>query len=322
MKALLWTKYGGVEGLVYGDAPLPEPAKGEVRIRVHAAGLNAADLYLMQGKPFPVRFQTGLTRPRFTALGADVAGVVDAVGPGVTNLQPGNRVFGDLSGARWGALAQYVVGPAKVLAPLPPEVTFEQAAAVPMAGVTALKALVEVGGVQPGWPVLVHGASGGVGTFAVQIAKALGAQVTAVCSERNLDLVRALGAERVLDYRAEDFTTLEPTFQLVLAANGDRPLKDYGKVLVPGGVTVVSGGSMRQISQSLIQGPWLSLGRRRYRSVMGQPESLALVRLVQWMREGSLKPVIDRVFPLQEGAAAFTWLKSGQSRGKVVVTID
>jgi len=205
---------------------------------------------------------------------------------------------------------------------LPPEVTFEQAAAVPMAGVTALKALVEVGGVQPGWPVLVHGASGGVGTFAVQIAKALGAQVTAVCSERNLDLVRALGAERVLDYRAEDFTTLEPTFQLVLAANGDRPLKDYGKVLVPGGVTVVSGGSMRQISQSLIQGPWLSLGRRRYRSVMGQPESLALVRLVQWMREGSLKPVIDRVFPLQEGAAAFTWLKSGQSRGKVVVTID
>lgn len=321
MKALLWTKYGGVEGLVYGEAPKPDPATGEVRLLVKAAGLNAADVFLMQGKPFPLRFQTGLLRPQYTALGADVAGVVDAVGPGVTTFQPGDRVFGDLSGVRFGALAEFALAKAQHLAPLPAGLSFESAAAVPMAAVTAYQALVKVGGLQPGWSVLVHGASGGVGTFAVQIALALGARVTAVCGGRNIELVKGLGAERVLDYQKEDFATLEPTFQLVLAANGDRRLTDYGKVLVPGGVVVVSGGSMGQIFQGLIQGPWLSMGAHRYKSVMGQPDAGVLVQLARWMTEGTLKPVVERVFSLKDGAQAFTWLKSGQSRGKVVVTV-
>jgi len=322
MNALLWTKYGGIEGLVYGEAPVPEPARGELRLRVRAVGLNAADLYLMQGKPFPMRLQTGLTRPRFTALGADVAGVVDAVGPGVTDFQPGDRVFGDLSGLRWGGLAEYAVAPAKVLAPLPPALSFETAAAVPMAAVTAYLGLVKAGGLQSGWSVLVHGASGGVGTFAVQIAKALGARVTAVCSGRNVELVRSLGADGVLDYQKEDFTTLGPIFQLVLAANGDRRVTDYGKVLVPGGVVVVSGGSMGQIFQGLVQGPWLSMGPHRYRSVMGQPDAGLLGQLAQWITAGTVTPVVDQVFSLQDGAEAFRWLKSGQSRGKVVVTVS
>ena len=321
MKALLWTKYGGLEGLVFGDAPTTQPSKGEVRLRVHAAGLNAADLYLLQGKPFPVRLQTGLLHPHFTALGADVAGVVDAVGPGVTTFQPGDRVWGDLSSDRWGGLAEYAIGKAKVLAHLPPAISFETAAAVPMAAVTAYLGLVKAGGLQAGWSVLVHGASGGVGTFAVQIAKAMGAQVTAVCSPRNVDLVRSLGADQVIDYQQKDFSTLPPTFQLVLTANGDRPITDYGKVLVPGGVVVVSGGSMRQLFQCLIQGPWLSLGPVRYRSVMGQPDAAVLIQLAQWLENGALKPVVDKVFDLEEGAKAFTYLKSGQSRGKVVVTI-
>lgn len=321
MNALQWTKYGGVDSLVFGEAPQPQPAKGEVRVRVHAAGLNAADLHLMEGKPFPVRLRTGWTRPRFTALGADLAGIVDAVAPGVDQFQPGDRVFGDFSGSRWGALAQYAVGPAKALSLLPQGIPFEQAAAVPMAAVTAYQALVKAGGLQPGWSVLVHGASGGVGTFAVQIAKLLGARVTAVCSKRNADLLRGLGAERVVDYQTEDFTTLGPAFQMVLAANGDRPLGDYGKVLAPGGVAVVSGGSMRQITQSLIQGPWLSLGPRKFRSILSQPDAAVLGRLAQWMVEGTLNPVVDRVFPLEEGAEALTWLKSGQHRGKVVVKV-
>lgn len=321
MKALRWTRYGGTEGLVYGDAPKPEPGPGQVRLRVRASALNAADLYLLQGKPWPMRFQTGLLKPQFTALGADVAGIVDRVGPGVEGFQPGDRVFTDLSGARWGGLAEYAVGPAKVFARLPASIPFEKAAAVPMAAVTAFLGLTKVAGVKPGDEVLVHGASGGVGTFAVQIARCLGARVTAVCSARHADLVRGLGADRVVDYQKEDFVGLGPVFQAVLAANGDRSLGDYAKVIVPGGTVAVSGGSMRQIFQALLLGPWLTKGNRKVRSVMGQPSADVLVQLAHWMEQGQLSPVVDKVFPLERGAEAFAWLKGGHSRGKVVVSV-
>lgn len=322
MKALLWTSYGGLDGLKYGDAPRPEPRPGEVILRVKAAGLNAADLHLLKGKPFPLRFQTGLLRPRYTALGADVAGVVETVGPGVTTFQPGDRVFGDLSGLRWGGLAEYAAADPRVLARLPDSIPFETAAAVPMAAVTAYLALVETGGLQPGASVLVHGASGGVGTFAVQIAKAWGARITAVCSTRNLELVRGLGADEVVDYQKQDFTDLGPRFQVVLAANGDRKITDYGKVLVPGGVVVISGGSMGQIFQGLLQGPWLSRGPHRYRSAMGRPDAAVLSRLAEWLAAGAVKPVIDQAYPLAEGIEAFRCLQEGRRQGKVVVTIE
>lgn len=321
MKALLWKAYGTPEALKFGEAPVPRAGAGEVLIRIGATGLNAADLHLLGADPFPVRLFAGLTKPKFLALGADVAGTIEAVGPGVTRFQPGDRVFGDLSGCGWGGLAEFVCAPEAVLAAVPAGLSLEEAAAVPMAAVTALQALRDKGQIRPGMRVLVHGASGGVGTFSVQLAKAFGAEVTAVCSEGKADLVRSLGADRVIDYAKEDFAAGGPVYNLIHAANGDRKPADYRRALAPGGVLVVSGGSVGQLTRTLVQGPWLTGGGRRLVTMTAHPSTADLAVLTALIASGKLRPVLDRTYPLDRGTVALRYLAEGHAGGKVVVTV-
>lgn len=323
MKILHWNQYGPPEGLVYGEADVPKVGTGEVLVRVRAVGINAADLHLLRADPFLVRLFAGLTKPKLPALGADVAGVVEALGPGVTTWKVGDEVFGDLSGCGWGGLAEFVSVPASCLTAKPSRLSFAEAAAVPMAAVTAYQALVHHGRLQADQRVLVHGASGGVGTFAVQIARALGARVTAVCSAANADLASTLGAEEVINYRTDDFTTRGSVFDLVLGANGDRSLDDYRRALVPGGTYVASGGTMKQLTQAMVRGPWLSLvSGRRFRTMTASPRPEDLRAVLALIEAGQVRPVIDRTYPLSEGARALAYLEEGHARGKVVVEVS
>lgn len=322
MNLLRWTEYGPPEALEYTQIASPEPGPGEVLVRVRAVGLNAADLHLLRADPFPVRFFAGLTKPKLRTLGADVAGVVEALGPGVTAWKVGDEVFGDLSGCGWGGLAEFVSVPASCLTAKPTRLSFAEAAAVPMASVTAYQALVHHGHLQAGQRVLVHGASGGVGTFAVQMARALGARVTAVCSAANADLASSLGAEEVIDYRSDDFTTRGPVFDLVLGANGDRSLGDYRRALVPGGTYVASGGTMKQLTQAMVQGPWLSMvSGRKFRTMTASPRPEDLRAVLALIEAGKVRPVIDRTYPLSEGSRALAYIEEGHARGKVVVEV-
>ncbi len=321
MKAIVNTEYGSPDVLRLSDVAKPAPQAGEVLVKVHATSLNAADRLILSGKPFIVRLSTGgPRRPKHTILGADVAGVVEAVGPGVTQFQPGDAVYGDLSGVGSGGLAEYVSAPERVWAPLPNGIPFEQAAAVPMAAVTALQALRDKGQLRPGQRVLIHGASGGVGTFAVQIAKALGAEVTAVCSPRNADMARALGADHVIDYTRDDFAQRGERYHIVLAVNGYRPLGDYQRVLAPGGVYVMVGGTMGQIFQALLLGPLLSR-RGKVAAVTAKPDRADLAVVGELLQAGQVRPVIDRCYPLHEAAEAFRYLEREHARGKVVITV-
>lgn len=321
MKAIIFTQYGSPDVLHLQEVPAPRPGEGEVLVKVQATGLNAADRYALSGKPFIVRLMTGgPRRPKHTILGADVAGVVAAVGPGVTQFQPGDAVYGDLSGVGSGGLAEYVSAPARVWAHLPDGIPFEQAAAVPMAAVTALQALRDKGQLRPGQRVLIHGASGGVGTFAVQIAKALGAEVTAVCSPRNADTARALGADHVIDYTRDDFARSGERYDIVLAVNGYRPLGDYQRALAPGGVYVMVGGTMGQIFQALLLGPLLSR-RGKVAAVTAKPNRADLVAVGELLQAGQVRPVIDRCYPMHEAAEAFRYLDREHARGKVVITV-
>ena len=323
MNAIVYTEYGSPAVLQLKEVARPEPKDGELLVKVHATGLNAADRYRLAGKPTIVRlFTGGIRKPNETILGADVAGVVAAVGGEVTAFQPGDAVFGDLSGSGWGGLAEAVCAPASVWARIPDGVTFEQAAAAPMAAVTALQGLRDKGQLRPGQHVLIYGASGGVGTFAVQIAKALGAEVTAVCSPRNVDMARALGANHVIDYTREDFTQNGQRYDMILAVNGHRSLGDYRRALVPGGVYVASGGAMAQIFQAILLGPVLSLGGGpRMGNVAAMPNAQDLATVSEWLRTGTIRPVIDRCYPLSETAEAFRYLEKEHARGKVVITV-
>src|SRR5215212_3158500 len=243
MKAIVNTTYGSPDVLQFKDVEKPSPTDDEVLIKVLAASVNAADLHFLRADPFLIRFMSGLLKPKTTILGADIAGRVEAVGKNVTQFKPGDEVFGDISGCGWGGFAEYVCAGEDALVLKPANITFEQAAAVPMAAVTALQGLRSKGQIQLGQKVLVNGASGGVGTFAVQIAKSFGAEVTAVCSTRNLDLVRSIGADHVIDYTKEDFTRNGQRYDLILAANGYQPISAYKRALSPAGIYVTTGGS-------------------------------------------------------------------------------
>jgi len=320
MKAIIYTEYGSPDVLRLSEVAKPAPRDNEVLVKVMATGLNAADRYKLSGKPFIARLMTGgARRPKHTILGADVAGVVEAVGRGVTRFRPGDAVYGDLSGVGSGGLAEYVGAPEGVWARKPEGISFEQAAAVPMAAVTALQGLRDKGQLRAGQRVLVHGASGGVGSFAVQIAKALGGEVTAVCSARNVDMARALGADHVIDYTREDFAQNGQRYDIVLAVNGYRPIGDYQRALAPGGVYVMVGGAMKQIFQALLLGPALSR-RGRVASVTAKPNSADLAAVGELLQAGQVRPVIDRCYPLEEAAEAFRYLEKEHARGKVVIT--
>jgi NADPH:quinone reductase-like Zn-dependent oxidoreductase len=322
MKAIVYTEYGSPDVLQFKDVEKPTPKEDEVLIKVHAASLNAADLHYLRADPFLIRPTSGLLKPKNTFLGADVAGRIEAVGRTVTQFKPGDEVFGDLSESGRGTFAEYVCASENALALKPANLSFEEAAAVPLAAVTALQGLRSKGQIQPGQKVLINGASGGVGMFAVQIAKALGAEVTAVCSTRHLDLVRSIGADHVIDYTKEDFTQNGHRYDLILAANGYHSISDYRRVLTPQGTYVTTGGSMAQMSQAILQGRWISMtGSQKMSNMLARPNKQDLAFMKELLESGKVKPVIDRFYPLSQVADAIRYLEEGHAQGKVVITV-
>jgi len=322
MKAIVNHTYGSPDVLQLEEVPKPAPGIDEILVKVMAASTAAGDWHLLRGKPFLVRFMFGLLKPKHKILGSDVAGIVEAVGRNVTQFQPGDEVYGDLSPYGFGAFAEYVAAPARAFAPKPASLTFEEAAAVPVSAVTALQGLRDHGHIQPGQKVLINGASGGVGTYAVQIAKALGADVTAVCSTGKIDLVRALGADHVIDYTQQDFTQTGQHYDLILAANGYQPLSAYQRALAPKGRYVMSGGSTAQMFEAMLLGPLRSKkGGQQLGNFLAKPNQKDLIFLKELIEAGKVKPVIDRSFLLHNVPDAIRYVEEGHAKGKVVITV-
>jgi NADPH:quinone reductase-like Zn-dependent oxidoreductase len=323
MKAIVYTKYGPPDVLHLEEVNKPALTEEKVLVKVHAASINAGDLHLLTADPFPLRLTgVGLFKPKNTILGADIAGTVEAVGKNVTQFQPGDAVFGDIFGLGSGSFAEYVSVPESALALKPSNVSFEEAAAVPVAAVTALQGLRDQGHIQAGQKVLIHGASGGVGTFAVQIAKAFGAEVTAVCSPRNLEMARSIGADYVIDYTQEDFTQKGQQYDLILAVNGYHPLSAYQRALTPQGIYVFLGGLPAQIMQSLFLGPLMSKDNgRKMTSAMKKANQKDLLFIRDLLADGKIRPVIDDCYPLIKTAEAFRYFEKGHARGKVVIRV-
>jgi NADPH:quinone reductase-like Zn-dependent oxidoreductase len=324
MKAFVCTKYGPPDVLQVKEVEQPTPKDNEVLIKVHASSANAFDWHMMRADPFFLRLMgAGLLKPKIKILGVDVAGRVEAVGRNVKQFGLGDEVYGDTSGCHCGGFAEYACAREKELALKPAGMTFEEAAAVPLAAVTALQGLRDKGQIQPGQKVLINGASGGVGTFAVQIAKSFGAEVTAVCSTRNLDMARSIGADRVIDYTKEDFTKSGQRYDLILVANGYHPIFDYKRALNPKGILVLAGGSMSQFYQALLLGPLISMtGSKKIIFFVAQPNQKDLVLMTELCEAGKVKPVIDRRYPLSEVPEAIRYLEEGHARGKVVITVE
>ena len=314
MKAIVIPQYGPPDVLQLAEIDKPIPKDNEILIRVHAASVNPLDFHGLRGKPAFTRLQTGLLKPRNPRLGVDLAGTVEAVGKDVTRFRPGDEVFG----ARNGAFAEYVVTVGKALATKPANATSEQAAAVPVAGFTALQGLRDKGQIRPGHKVLINGAAGGVGTFAVQIAKAFGADVTGVTSTPNLDLVRGLGVERVIDYTREDYTAGQSRYDLLFDCVGNHSLSANRRILSPGGIHVLVGGTLARVLQAAALS---RLGRRDLVFFIAQTNNEDLTVLKELIEAGQVTPVIDRVYPLAETAAALRYSGEKQARGKVVVTL-
>jgi NADPH:quinone reductase-like Zn-dependent oxidoreductase len=310
MKAIIYDKRQSPT-LTMREVARPVPGPGQVLVRLHNTALNAADYRSMA---------MGII-PRSKIFGADVAGVVEAVGSGVGQFEVGSPVFGDLSGVGFGGLAEYAAAPETAFALKPDGVSFVQAAAVPMAALTALQGLRERGEIQPGKKVLIYGAGGGVGTFAVQLARHFGAQVTAVGGPGSVEVVRSLGPDRVIDYTKEDITHSGLRFDLVLIVNGSRPLGEYKSLLAPRGICVVVGGALSQVLKTMLFGPFLSIGDRKIRLLAAKPNSEDLRFVIGLVEEGKLTPLIDRVYPLEQAAEAVAYLRQGHARGKVVLSI-
>jgi NADPH:quinone reductase-like Zn-dependent oxidoreductase len=323
MKAVEYAQFGPPDVLRLCEVDTPVPREDEVLIRVQAASVNFSDPAFTRGKPFAVRMMgAGLLKPRHGILGADIAGQVKAVGGEAKQFRPGDPVFGDISECGWGGFAEYVCARESALAAKPANLTFEEAAAVPQAAVTALHGLRDKGGVRAGQKVLVVGASGGVGTFAVQIAKALGAEVTGVCGTRNLEMVRSIGADHLIDYTREDFAASGPRYDLILAVKGYRSIYDYRRALNPRGVYVMVGGSGAQMLQAMLLGPWLSVaGDRKLGNLSSRPNQGDLVAVKELIESGKVKPVIDRRFPLSQLTEAIRYYEEGHASGKVVISV-
>jgi NADPH:quinone reductase-like Zn-dependent oxidoreductase len=319
MKAAVRTKSGSPDALQLKEVEKPTPKDNGVLVKVHASSINKADLYLLR-HPFVVSLVGGrLLKPKREILGTDIAGWVEAVGRDVRQFQPGDEVFGGASGG----FAEYVCAREDALVLKPANVTFEEAAAVTVAAITALQGL-RKGHVQSGQKVLINGASGGVGTFAVEIAKSFGAEVTAVCSTGKLDMVRSIGADHVIDYTQEDFTKSGQRYDLIIAANGYHPILHYRRALSPKGICVTTGGSMAQIFQAILLGPLISLIGSKKMGSMGiaKLNQKDLVFLKELLEAGKLVPVIDRCYPLSEVAEAFRYFEEGHVKGKVVITLE
>ena len=322
MKAIVNRKYGSPDELKLEEIDKPAPADDEVLVRVRAASVNPLDWHFMRGLPYLGRPMLGLRKPKRPILGVDAAGQVEAVGKNVTQFRPGDEVVG---AGRSGSAAEYTCGSEKDFAPKSASLSFEQAAAIPIAGVTALQALRDQGRLQPAQSVLINGAAGGVGTFAVQIAKALGGDVTGVCSTRNIDLVRSLGADQVVDYTGEDFAQSGRRYDLVLDLVSNRSLSDLRRALSPKGTLVLSGGGggrllgpLPLILGALVRSPFVS---QRMLTFLAKVHRESLVDLMELIEAGKVTPVIDRTYPLSEAPAAIRYLEAGHARGKVIITV-
>jgi NADPH:quinone reductase-like Zn-dependent oxidoreductase len=321
MQAVVYDKYGPPEVLQIADLPIPDPQEEQVLVKVHAASINAADYRIRKADPFLVRLMgQGFLKPKNPRSGIDAAGRVEAVGENVKQFKPGDEVFGCVSGA----FAEYALAREAYLALKPANRSFEEAAALPTAALTALQGFRYGGGIRPGQKVLIHGASGGVGTFAVQLAKSYGAEVSAVCSTRNLELVRSLGADHLIDYTREDFTHRGQTYDLIFAVNGYHPLSAYKRALNPGGVYVCAGGTMAQLFEAMLLGPWMSRNGDEKLGSMGiaKVNQEDLVTLGELLEAGKITSLIDRRYPLKEIVEAFRYVEDQHTQGKVVITVE
>jgi NADPH:quinone reductase-like Zn-dependent oxidoreductase len=322
MQAILCKKYGSPDNLVLSEVERPALVEGCILIKIHAASLNIADLYNLQGGAG--RFSGGFFKPKDHRLGRDFAGRVEEIGPGVSQFHPGDEVFG----TGQGAFAEYITARADKLALKPASCSFEEAAAVPVAGLTALQGLRDAGQIKPGQKVLIDGASGGVGTFAVQIAKAFGAEVTAVCSPRSQDVARSIGADHVLDYQQGDFTRNKLYYDLIFEVNGNHSIFAYQRILTPSGKFIMAGASRKNVLLSFIQvtmfAPMLSRGSGQKFGFMGltriNPADLAYMGSL--LESKKVTPVIDRRYPVGETAKAFHYLAEGHARGKIIITLE
>ena len=321
MKAIVYCDYGSADVLKLETIERPEPADNQVLVRVHAASLNPLDMHYMRGTPYIMRLDGGLRKPKTTRLGVDFAGTVESVGAKVTRFKPGYRVFG----GKFGAFSEYVAAAETSLAMMPENVTFDEAAGIRVAALTALQALRDKGQVQPGQKVLINGASGGVGTFAVQIAKAMGAHVTGVCSTRNVELVKSLGADEVIDYTRTDYTKGREQYDTIIDMVGNHGVTAHRPILKPSGTYVIVGGP---------KGKWIApmdrvvrasvasrFGDQRFVFLLSQGNQADLELLGDMVERGEIRTVIDRRYPLEQTAEAMRHLETGRARGKIIITV-
>ncbi|MBH1940763.1 NAD(P)-dependent alcohol dehydrogenase [Mobilitalea sibirica] len=311
MKAVVYDKSKAPEVLVLREVEKPIPGDNEVLVRIFAVSLNAADYRSMRMGIIPKR----------KIFGSDIAGCIEATGKNVIKLAVGDEVFGDLSSCGFGGFAEYVVVPERLLALKPKDVSFEVAAAVPMAAVTALQAVRSKGNIQQGKRVLIYGAGGGVGTFAVQLSKYFGAEVTAVCSENKVQLVKDLGADHVINYNEQDFTKGGKKYDLVLAVNGKNSLTEYKHILTKRGIFVVVGGALSQLIKTMLFGAFMSIGGKKMTFLAAKPNMEDLEFIIKLVQEGKINPVMDRRYSLHETAEAMRYLSEGHARGKVVINV-
>jgi NADPH:quinone reductase-like Zn-dependent oxidoreductase len=321
MKAILFPRYGSPDVLELTEVETPTPNEDQVLIKVIAAAVNPLDWHGMRGEPFIARMGNGIRKPKDQRLGADLAGVVETVGKNVTEFKPGDEVFGAIGA---GSFAEYACTREKNLALKPGNVSFEEAAAAPVVGFTAIQGFRHAGGIRAGQKVLVNGAAGGIGTFAVQFAKSCGAEVTGVCSTKNLDLVRSIGADHVLDYTREDFTRTTEKYDLIYCAIGNRSVFDYRRALKPGGICVIAGfTSLPRLFEHMILGPWVSRRGDKKVSMMGisNADKNDLIMIRELLETCKVVPFIDRRYPLHETAEAIRYVETLHARGKVIINV-
>lgn len=320
MKAIVYTKYGGPEVLELKEIEKPSPKDDEVLIKVHAVSINDWDLGLMEGD-FINRILNGFFKPKRKILGSDIAGRIEAIGKNVTRFKTGDEVYGDLSNY-WGGFAEYTCAHEKSLALKPAAMSFEEAAAIPQAAMLAVQGLIDKGKIRSGQKVLINGAGGGVGTFAVQIAKLYGVEITAVDSTNKLDMLRSIGFDHVIDYTKEDFTKNGKRYDLVLDVKTNRPIFTYLRALHPGGIYVTVGGSMGRLLQALILGPWISMFSKKHICIVALKTNKDLLYINELFEAGKIKPIIHGPYRLTEFVEAFRLFAKAEHKGKVVITMN
>ena len=323
MKSIAFTRYGSPDDLLFREVDKPVPGENEVLVKIHAASINSWDWELLNARPFLNRVLFGLFRPkRLKTLGFDIAGRIEAIGKGVQKFQAGDEVYGDLSACGWGGFAEYVAVTEDVLTAKPAELSFQKAAAVPQAGLLAWQGLVDEGHIRSGQKVLINGATGGSGTFAVQIAKTFDAEITGVCSTGKMEFVRSLGVDHVIDYTREDFTRNGKQYDLIIDAQGHHSIFDYRRALSPKGVYVMHGGASSRIMQVMLLGPVLSLFGSRKLRILLHKANRGLDELGELLQSGKVVPIVDKCFPFSETIDALKYYGDGQARGKVVISME